>query len=131
MLSLLSDEKKKEKGGDKERGVTRRREGERFHWPLECVSIFRVCSGESLSLCSSFPSFVCSLLEERRGEGRGEGRRELQILYFDHAIVAVQHLKRAKKWTMQGSSHYSPNQAAAISTKDSVIAPKLSSSLST
>lgn len=56
----MAQKRKKHKG----RCIEREREwqgegrGACFYWPLECVSnIFRVCSGKSLSLCASAPSF--------------------------------------------------------------------------
>ena len=92
--------KKKER-----RGVDGRWWGVWFHWPLECVSnIFRVCSGASLSSCSSHLSrLLCAAVgaaadempaasaephytgEEVRGRGEEEEeeerRRGLRILH--------------------------------------------------
>lgn len=106
MLSLLSDEKKNEKGGIEIVGG-----GEWFHWPLDCVSnIFRVCSGERLSLCSLHLSRVLvvqsspaceqllavSIKPHSSGDERAPSTMPDYWAIFATEREPVMHLKRVK-----------------------------------
>lgn len=81
----------KNKGRYRERERQEGGRGECFHWPLECVSnIFRVCSGKSLSLCASAPSFCVRVAAGSQHPAALLPRRGLQLLYTHRAAFCRQ-----------------------------------------
>lgn len=117
--------------------------GECFHWPLECVSnIFQVCSGKSLSLCASAPSFCvrvaagtqhpAALLRKRDPVTLPTPSYNLQTSAFQYCIRSGPKKKKGQcrdqvvklQGARRGSVVSGPqNKAARFSTADSRSTP--------